>query len=88
MLSDWFSAALQASRKRERYMPRTLMRTGTLQEAIKLQIEVNRFFASKKIKDLVGDYGKHLFLEVAGGTSMSATTKALKFNTQPTIVLK
>jgi len=51
------------------------MRIDTLQEAIKFQIEVNRFLASKKIKDLVGGYGQLLFVEAAGGTNMSATNQ-------------
>lgn len=61
------------------------MDINNLNEAIELQVEVNKFLRSKGIKDLVGDYGELLIHKVLGGTRESAVNKGFdishpKFN--------
>lgn len=51
------------------------MAVNSLQDAIALQAEINRYLAKKGIKDLVGDYGEMLIHKALGGTRENAVNQ-------------
>jgi hypothetical protein len=51
------------------------MLISNLKEAISAQAEINKFLASRGIKDLVGDYGELLVHRALGGTRKNAVNQ-------------
>jgi hypothetical protein len=47
----------------------------SLEEAIKHQIQINKFLASNGIRDLVGDYGEFIVRHAIGGEKQSAVNQ-------------
>lgn len=51
------------------------MAISSLLEAIKAQIEINRYLALNEIRDLVGDYGEMLVHKALGGERQNAVNR-------------